>query len=243
MRTGITIVLALWLLVGCQMPPQRKALVETRIQLGLAYLARGDNQAARRNLQRALTLAPKDYRTQLAMARYQQQTGEQSRALHHYRRAQNLAPQNGYVLNNYGAFLCGLGQYDAAQRQFSRAIEYSADGLRADSLENAGYCFLNAGQHEKARNALADAVQTDPAKGMPMLAEAERRFGKGRRAESRLLLDVYQHNFPVSAESLWLEIRFAAQANQPDDVQRYGAQLARIFPQSIQHQHFLANEY
>ncbi len=77
-----------------------------------------------------------------------------------------------------------------------------------------------------------------------MLAEAERRFGKGKFTDSRLLLDVYQRNFPVSAESLWLEIRFVAQAKQPDDdVQRYGAQLARIFPQSIQHQHFLANEY
>ncbi len=113
------------------------------------------------------------------MARYQQQMGEQSQAQQHYRRALKLAPQNGYVLNNYGAFLCGLGQYDAAQRQFSRAIADSADGLRADTLENSGYCFLNAGQQEKARYALADAVQTDPAKGMPMLAEAERRFGKG----------------------------------------------------------------
>ncbi|GAB3410739.1 type IV pilus biogenesis/stability protein PilW [Erwinia aphidicola] len=243
MRAGLIVGLALSLLVGCQTSPQRKALVETRIQLGLAYLLRGDNEAARRNLQRALALAPKDYRTQLAMARYQQQMGEQSQAQQHYRRALKLAPQNGYVLNNYGAFLCGLGQYDAAQRQFSRAIADSADGLRADTLENSGYCFLNAGQQEKARYALADAVQTDPAKGMPMLAEAERRFGKGRCSDSRLLLDVYQHNFPVSAESLWLEIRFAAQANQPDDVQRYGAQLARIFPQSIQHQHFLANEY
>ncbi|RAP72310.1 hypothetical protein ACZ87_00865 [Candidatus Erwinia dacicola] len=68
------------------------------------------------------------------------------------------------MLNNYGAFPCSLGQYDAAQWQFSRAIEDSADGLRADTLKNSGYCFLNAGQQEKARHAL----QTDPAKGMPL---------------------------------------------------------------------------
>lgn len=242
MRTGIT-AFVLLLLVGCQTPPQSDALVETRIQLGMAYLSRGHHDAARRNFQRAIQLAPRDYRTQLAMARYLQQTGNNTMAQQHYRRALALAAQNGYVLNNYGAFLCGLGQYDAAQRYFSRAMNDSANGLRADSVENSGYCFLNAGQHEKARNALKDAVQTDPTKGMPMLAEAERRFGKGSRADARLLLDVYQHNFPVSAESLWLEIRFAAQANQPDNVVYYGAQLARIFPQSIQYQHFLANEY
>ncbi|MTD28546.1 type IV pilus biogenesis/stability protein PilW [Erwinia sorbitola] len=243
MQAGIVALLLVVLLAGCQTSPQPDALVETRIQLGMAWLSRGNNDAARRNLQRAIHLAPGDYRTQLAMARYQQQMGDNSMAEQHYRRALKLAAQNGYVLNNYGAFLCGLGQYDAAQRHFRRAMDDSANGLRADSVENSGYCYLNAGQYDEARKALKDAVQTDATKGMPMLAEAERRFGKGSRADSRLLLDVYQHNFPVSAESLWLEIRFAAQANQPDDVRYYGAQLAQVFPQSIQYQHFLANEY
>ncbi|MBD8164149.1 type IV pilus biogenesis/stability protein PilW [Erwinia persicina] len=243
MRTGRAAVLLLVLLASCRTLPQPDGLVETRIQLGMAYLARGNNDAARRNLQRALDLAPGDYRSQLAMARYRQQTGDTRSAQLHYRRALKLAAQNSYVLNNYGAFLCGLGQYDAAQRQFRRAMDDSTNGLRADSVENSGYCFLNAGQHEKAYHALMDAVRTEPAKGLPMLAEAERRFGKGKRAESRVLLDIYQQNFPVSAESLWLEIRFAAQANQLDDVQHYGVQLARIFPHSIQYQHFLANEY
>ncbi|QZQ51212.1 type IV pilus biogenesis/stability protein PilW [Erwinia persicina] len=243
MRTGRVAILLMLLLAGCRTSPQQDGLVETRIQLGLAYLARGDNEAAHRNLQRALDIAPGDYRSQLAMARYRQQTGDTSRAQQHYRRALKLAAQNRYVLNNYGAFLCGLGQYDAAQRQFSRAMDDSTHGLRADSVENSGYCFLNAGQHEKAYNALTDAVRAEPAKGMPMLAEAEKRFGEGKRAESRLLLDIYQQHFPISAESLWLQIRFAAQANLLDDVQLYGVQLARIFPHSIQYQHFLANEY
>jgi len=236
---GVVIVL----LAGCQTTLPRDDLVETRLQLGLAYLARGDLDAAQRNLQRALTLAPDDYRTQLAAARYQHQAGDSVLAAQHYRRALALAPQNGYVLNNYGAFLCRLGQYDAAQRHFIQAAEDSAKGVRADSVENSGYCYLNAGQQDNARSALAEAVKSDPAKGMPMLAEAERRFGKGSRTDSRLLLDIYQHSFPASAESLWLEIRFAAQEDRPADVQFFGGQLARIFPQSIQYQHFLANEY
>lgn len=243
MNTGMMASLLLLLLVGCQTSPQRDLQVETRIQLGMAYLSRGDLDAARRNLQRALSQAPDDYRVQLAMARYLQQLGDRSGAQQHYRRALAQAPLNGYVLNNYGAFLCGLGQYDAAQRYFSRARDDLASRLGADSVENSGYCFLNAGQQDKARQALADAVQTDPAKGLPMLAEAERRLGKGMRSESRVLLDVYQHNFPASAESLWLEIRFAVQEKRPSDVQHYGTQLAQIFPQSIQYQHFLANEY
>lgn len=242
MRIRMSIVAAL-LLAGCQTAQQNKALVETRLQLGLAYLARGELDAAQRNLQRALALAPNDYRTQLAEARYQHQAGDDTLAAKYYHRALTLAPQNGYVLNNYGAFLCRLGQYDAAQRHFIQAAEDSANGTRADSVENSGYCYLNAGQRESARDALAEAVTADPAKGMPMLAEAERRFGKGKREDSRVLLEIYQHSFPVSAESLWLEIRFAVQEGRTADVKHFGGQLARIFPQSIQYQHFLANEY
>lgn len=242
MRTGI-VGAVIVLLAGCQAPAQRDDLVNTRLQLGLAYLVRGDMDAANRNFQRALSLAPHDYRTQLAIARYQHQAGDTATAAEHYRKALTMAPQNGYVLNNYGAFLCRLGQYDAAQRHFMKAAENSAKDIRADSFENSGYCFLNAGQSDKARSALAEAVSSDPAKAPPMLAEAERRFGKGSRTDSRLLLDVYQHKFPASAESLWLEIRFAAQEKRPTDLQHFGKQLAQIFPQSIQYQHFLANEY
>jgi len=242
MRIGIT-GMVLLLLAGCQVTAPNNALVETRLQLGLAYLARGEPDAAHRNLQRALTLAPNDYRTQLAEARYQHQVGDNALAERYYHQALVLAPQNGYVLNNYGAFLCRLGQYDAAQRYFLQAAEDSATGARTDSVENSGYCYLNAGQQNRARDALVEAVTAEPARGIPMLAEAERRFGKGRREDTRLLLDIYQHNFPVSAESLWLEIRFAVQEGRIADVEHYGDQLARIFPQSIQYQHLLANEY
>jgi len=83
MRAGIIAFVLIMLLAGCQTSPQPDALVETRIQLGMAWLARGNNDAARRNLQRAIAIAPGDYRTQLAMARYQQQTGNNSMAQQH----------------------------------------------------------------------------------------------------------------------------------------------------------------
>jgi len=243
MRKGMMAVV-LMLLVGCQSTaPKNNTLVETRLQLGLAYLARGDLDAAQRNLQRALTLAPKDYRTQLAEARYQQQVGDKVQAARYYQQALALAPKNAYVLNNYGAFLCRLGQYDAAQSSFKQAAKDSSPGAYTDSVENSGYCYLNAGQYGKAREGLIKAITAEPAKGILMLAEAERRFGKRKREDVRLLLDIYQHNFPASAESLWLEIRFAVQEGRIADVEQYGDQLARIFPHSIQYQHFLANEY
>lgn len=243
MGKGFPIWLAVLLFSGCTASVQRSELVETRLQLGLDYLALGELPFARRNLQQALTLAPQDYRCQLAMARYFQQAGDVPAADARYQAARRLAGENRDVINNYGAFLCRLGQYDAAQQQFSKAADGAENSGRADAVENAGYCYLHAGEQQKAKEALIKATRHDPQRGAALLAEAERRFGKKERTATRLLLDVYQHNFTASAESLWLEIRFAAQAEQPASVKLAGEQLARNFPQSIQYLHFLANEY
>ena len=240
------VLLAAGLLAGCSNSvPDKDQLAagQTRLQLGLEYLNQGDMQAAKQNLEKAADAAPQDYRTQLGMALYFQRIGDNTEAEQRYHQALKLAPANGTVLNNYGAFLCSLGQYVPAQQQFSAAAQAPDYAQVADSLENAGYCFLKAGQNDDARKLLSRALKIDPDKGAPLLAEAEKQFGEGKRAQSQLLLDSYQRVLPASADSLWLQIRFAALAGRQDSVQRYGKQLARSFPQSKQYQQFLANEY
>ncbi len=223
--------------------PDSAAPVDTRLQLGLGYLDQGNLPAARQNLEKAEKAEPDDYRTQLGMALYAQRVGENEAAQQRYQRALQLAPQNGTVMNNYGAFLCSLGQYVPAQQQFSAAAQVPDYGQVADSLENAGYCFLKANQDDEARVLLGRALKYDPDKGTPLLAEAERQFSEGQRAKAQLLLDVYQHILPASADSLWLQIRFAALDDRQDKIDRYGRQLARSFPHSKQYQQFVANEY
>lgn len=219
------------------------AAAQTRLQLGMAYLSQGDMEGAKLNLSKAAAAAPDDYRTQIGMALYEQKNGNNEGAQSRYQRALKLAPQNGTVLNNYGAFLCGLGQYVPAQQQFSAAAKAPDYGQVADSLENAGYCFLKASQDQEARVLLSRALKIAPDKGMSLLTEASRQFGEGNHAQAKLLLDVYQHVLPANADSLMLQIRFAALANDQTSVQRYGKQLVQRFPQSKQCQQFLAHEY
>lgn len=234
-------------LLGCtRLSPTsgiRPEAAQTRLQLGMEYLAQGDLNAAHENLVKALNNNPRDYRTQLGMALYEQRIGETDAAHKYYQQAHRLAAGNGTVSNNYGAFLCSLGQYVPAQQQFSVAASVSDHGQVADSLENSGYCFLRANQPQQAQAVLMQALQADANKGTALLVEAEKRFTEGKSTDVQLLLDVYCHVLPASADSLWLQIRFAASSGDQDNVQRYGTQLARSFPQSKQYQQFLANEY
>lgn len=245
MRKGLRCLMLLAALTqaGCSGQSQPGTSAQIRLQLGLIYLSQNALPAARRNLQRALQDAPKDYRVQLAMARLYQQEGESVMARHYFQTALKYAPENGYALNNYGAFLCGLGQYDAAHQQFTLAAVHHSAAARADSLERAGYCFLQQGDYASARQRLLQALQDDRKKADALLVEATKHLEKQEPEPTRLLLEVYHHSAPATAESLWLEIRFAALEQRAVDKARYGQLLAQNFPQSIQYQHFLANEY
>ena len=245
MRKGLRCLLALAMLMlaGCSGQKQSSASGQIRLQLGLIYLSQDDLPAARRNLQRAFQDASEDYRVLLAMARLYQQEGDSALARHYYQAAMKYAPEKSYVLNNYGAFLCGLGQYDAAHQQFTLAAVQDSAAARADSQERAGYCYLQQGEVSSARQALLKALQADGKKANTLLAEATKHLEQREPEQTRLLLEVYHHSVPATAESLWLEIRFAALEQRTVDKERYGQQLAQNFPQSIQYQHFLANEY
>ena len=237
------VILSLFVVTGCVSQPASRGTAEVRLQLGLHYLARHHYQAAQRNLLRAEQAAPRDYRVPLALARLWQMQENHAETRRYYQRALALAPSNGYVANNYGAFLCALGQYDEAHQQFNRAISAQEAGARSDGLELSGYCYLKSGRFSAARQRLLAALQADRDKGTSLLKEAERHYEKRELAATQLLLQVFDHALPATAESLWLKIRFAAQQSHAADVTRYGDQLARSFPQSIQYQRYLANEY
>ncbi|QBH98050.1 type IV pilus biogenesis/stability protein PilW [Limnobaculum zhutongyuii] len=216
---------------------------EIRLTLGMAYLSQGDTVAARKNLERAVNYAPQDYRTQLGMGLYLQGIGENEQAASRYHTALQLAPENGDVLNNYGAFLCSLGQYDEAQRYFELAAATERLDDVSNSLEYSGYCLLQAGQPDEADKKLSRALKQNPEKGVRILNTAARYWQQGRREEAQTLLNLYQQELPVSAESLWIQIQFAASDNRVNDIKRYGKQLAQGFSQSKQYQLFLAHEY
>ena len=235
-------ILVMCLFTACAPPPEPVA-GEIRLQLGLQYLAIGEYTAAERNLRRAAKASPDDYRPVLGLARLYQTQGHEAQAGVWYTRAEKLAPENGYVLNNYGAFLCALRQYDKAQSRFLRAALATTGEGRTQTMLSAAWCFLDEGKRTPAAEKLTTVISTEPASAEKLLAEVRRRIARRKLADAGFLLGIYHQWHSASAESLWLQILYAARQNDASDVKRCGEQLARIFPLSIQYQRYLANEY
>ncbi|MSE15697.1 type IV pilus biogenesis/stability protein PilW, partial [Pantoea agglomerans] len=162
MRNGLpAVLLALFVVSGCVSQHHEPGAEEVRLQLGMHYLAGGDYAAAERNFLRAQAAAPEDYRVSLALARLAQKQGNQTAAQARFILAQQQAPDNGFVANNYGAFLCALRQYGEAHQQFSRASAAPQFDARNDALELAGFCYLQAGDIADARRTLRQAIEAD----------------------------------------------------------------------------------
>lgn len=133
-------------------------------QLGLAYLNQGQRVRAKSKLLRALRQAPQAAAVNAAMAYFWELSGELQLARIYYQRALWNAPKNGMQLNNYGAFLCRIGEYQQAEQYFLRAVRDTNYPNTAMIYENAGLCALAMADYVKAKQYFIQALRHDPAR-------------------------------------------------------------------------------
>jgi type IV pilus assembly protein PilF len=131
-------------------------------QLGLAYLKQGHRSRAKRKLLTALKAAPNLPEANVAMAYFFEKTGDLVTAKIYYQKTLSLAPNNGAQLNNYGAYLCRIGQYKEADSYFLKAVGDINYIHTAGAYENAGLCATALGDYDKAKRYFEQALAHDP---------------------------------------------------------------------------------
>ncbi|KLV05986.1 pilus assembly protein PilW [Photobacterium aquae] len=216
---------------------------EARITLGLTYMKNGQWQRARDNLELALEYAPKYYRAQNAMAYYYQRVDEPEQAEAMYRQALRDSPKNGDVKNNFGVFLCSQGRYDEAISAFEGAIKQPYYYLTSASYENAGLCSLKAGNNPEAREYFTKALSYDPYRAKSMLELSLLDIEEGNLNEARVRLFKFNKRYGYKADSLWLLVQLEHKADRESLVSKYAGILEQEYPDSLQYQKYLANEY
>ena len=167
-----------------------KKRVQVRETLALAgqRFATGDLAEAEKQANKALKLDPTAADAYTLLGAIAARRGQTAQAGGHYRRAAELAPQRGEVLNNYGAWLCANGYPAEALVWFDRAL--AAPGYRTpgSALANAGGCALKSGQGERAERDLRRALEIEPQNAYALASMAEYQYGQGntsRRGRSR----------------------------------------------------------
>ncbi|EPA0530498.1 type IV pilus biogenesis/stability protein PilW [Vibrio alginolyticus] len=236
-KLGALILLSQFALVGCVtvkedgspvVKADPVAMAESRIALGLGYLNGGNMIRAHDNLQQALNHAPQYYRAQLSMAHYYETVGEDIKAEQMYKRSLRQHTKNGNVLNNYGTFLCKLGDFEKADQMFNRAIEQPYYYLIPASYENAAFCALKSQDKDKARYYFTRAIDHDPHRPKSILQLAKIEIDSGDYTEARIRLMRFNQMYGVKKPSLQLMIQLERAAGNEALEKKYQKQLEKF---------------
>lgn len=177
------------------------------VQLGVAYLKKGNFERAKYKLRRALQQAPDSSEAHDAMAYLLEQTGEPQRAETLYRKAISLAPDTGGPHNDYGSFLCRAKRYDAAEKQFLRAVA-DEDYLKPyEAFENAGLCALSAKQPDKAVKYFQLAVLRSPDRRLSLWELSQLLVKRGEYRRAKIYIDRYLNIVKKSPRALALQLK------------------------------------
>ncbi|OTA15253.1 type IV pilus biogenesis/stability protein PilW [Xenorhabdus vietnamensis] len=126
------------LLTGCVERPTHRAYqvvaIDTRLQLGKAYLAERNLSAAKYHFQKVLLAEPRHSEAHLGMALHEQYAGRSETASQHYRIAMQYAAGSDTVVRHYYIFLCEQKQYEKAEQLIAESM------VIAESMANRYSC-------------------------------------------------------------------------------------------------------
>jgi len=216
----------LLLLLACsstqtQSSNENRRAAETNTALGRQYMQRGDYEIALEKLKRAIAYDKTYAPAHTMLAVLYETIGEMDDAGVEYRRAVQYDPKDGSVNNNYGAYLCGVGKHDEAERYFLTAVEDPFYDTPEVALANAGSCALAAGDLDKAETYLRQSLGYDDRLAAALLPMAEVSYRKGSYLKARAFLQRFEAVSPATRESLLLGYNIETNLGDEAAAERY----------------------
>lgn len=213
-------------------PATRKRVgYQDQVVLASEALRAGGLDVADKKARAAVKIDPSRPEAYMLLAQIASSRRDDVAAGSHYRKAADVAPSRGDVLNNYGAWLCTHGQPAAALEWFDRALAAPGYATPASALANAGGCALDAGQPERAERDLRAAVQLEPTNAYALESMARSEFARGRFFEARAFSQRRLAAAPATRSVLQLASQIEAQLGDTVASGRYLQRIRDEFPQ------------
>ncbi len=205
---------------------------KSRLLLGLGYLRNNNYPQAKFNLDKALEYAPNRADVHYSLAYYYQAVGEVERAEQSYQSSLKIEPNNPDTLNNYGVFLCELGDHQQATIQFKRAIATPSYTQVAESYENMALCVLKSDDFDSAVSYLTTSYQHNPNRSETLINLISLQYALGNMP---VAFDLYEHHlshFDDTSSSLLLGVLLESSAGRYDIAEQFRKRLTTEFPLS-----------
>lgn len=210
--------------------PEMSSKGLANLQLAQNYLKVGKLDIAIDRANRALRSDPDSADVHVVLGMIRQALNDSARAGEHYKRAAELGPDTGHVLNAYGAWLCERQQYDEADAVFSRAVLDPFYESKAQAYYNAGRCSILAGRLDRAEAPLRKGLELNPDEPALLEQMAHLQYRQGNFLSARAFLQRREALGEVGADMLELGVSIEEAAGDPEAASRYRARLRQGFP-------------
>ncbi len=249
-KTIVATCLSAALLTGCQtssrtLKTNPKAAVATRTALAAEYIRSGDLDAAKRNLDEALSTDSKSIEANNMMGVLLQQEGSASNMLlaeTYFKRAVAIDPTYAQARNNYGVYLNGRKRYNEAIVQLKVAGATLGYDGRGAALENLGRTYVQVNDLVNAEKTFRQALQANRDSLIAKLELAEIFLQKNQLRDASGIYNDYLRNIgnqQQGARSLWLGIRIARTERDNIRMNNFINQLSAQYPNSTEYQKYL----
>lgn len=212
----------------------RQSAADVYVELSSAYLREGSLGEALKNANKGVLVDPSSSNAHNMIALVHQRLGQGELAESHYRKAVALDPDNPYVLNSFGSFLCTQGLYDDADTYFRRAVGNPLYRTPWLAWHNAGVCALKRERRESAETYFRNALKSNARFAPALLQMADISLQQENYMSARAYLQRYIQITRHTPESLWTGIQTERQLGDKDQVSSYELLLRERFPDSDQ---------
>ena len=207
-------------------------VASANLNLAVAYLKRGNYNAALKNLEKALEADPKHPTTHNVFGLLYQQIGDTKKAEKSFKRALSLDSNDSSSLNNYGSFLCQQDRLEEAKKTFLKAASNPLYRTPEIAITNIGLCLYNNKQKEEAKEYFQQALNINPQVPQALIKMCELTLDEFNYLSARAYIQRYQQVSRHTARSLWLGIQIERELGDKDAVSSYALLLKNTFPDS-----------
>lgn len=207
-------------------------LAELYLQMGVGYFELGKDRVAMEKLQYALKLDDNNSEVYDALAVLYQRREEFDKAKRYFEKALDLAPHDPGTMNNYGLFLCDLGEYDKGMQYLKESLAMPINSRKWFALTNIGMCEYNHGSRASAESYLREALQQNsayaPALQQMMIISYDKRNYMSAKGFLQRYLQIAKHN----AKTLYYAMLIERSLGDTRKADEYKRQLVDKFPLS-----------
>ena len=205
---------------------------EYNASLGAEYLRKNRLTLANEKLSKALEQNPNSENANHYYALLQEKLNNNATALKHFKRAIRASKRNPNLHNNYGSFLCNMGQYRQAISEFAQAVKDPLYKTPEFAYTNAGVCIEKSNSKESSEAYFRKALEINPKFASALFQMAKLNWKQGNISKAQAFLFRYNDVARQTPESLLLCKKINEKLGELAQAEKCVSQLLSHFPSS-----------